>query len=289
MFLIYVDESGNRDPRLEIPQKDGTTKPGEWLYSLTAVSLFEHQWHGFEKTLNRQKQALMSRINRDTRLRLDLADCEIKSNWVRTPKERANRPFLANLHDDEMTELLDLYFRQLDHHKMHILSVIIDKRHLHDYMDQEKIHRKSWELLLELVEQMMRLKFPKHQALMVNDDVTKEVNRSLAMKHAFLLDQGTRSDMWLSHICEMPMFVRSEFSNGVQLADLCSYSIYRAFRDGDLAYPFFDKIAPAIWSRTLPVSRPFTGIRVFPEHSPLKLLVEEFETKRALTIGQGSE
>lgn len=289
MFLIYVDETGNRDPRLEIPQRDGTTKPGDWLYVLTAVSLFEHRWHGFEKTLNRHKQTLMARINRDTALRLDLADSEIKSNWVRTPKERSKRPFLANLRDEELTGLIDLYFRQLAHHNMHILSVVIDKRHLHGYMDQEKIHRKSWELLLEQVEQMMRLKFPKHQALMVNDDISKEVNRSLAMKHAFLQDQGTWSDLRLAHICEMPMFVRSELSNGVQLADLCSYSIYRACRDDDLSYQYFDRIAPWIWSRTLPVSRPFTGIRVFPDHSPLKLLVEEFETKRALTSGQGSE
>ncbi len=287
--MIYVDETGNRDPRLEIPQRDGTTKPGDWLYVLTAVSLFEHRWHGFEKTLNRHKQTLMARINRDTALRLDLADSEIKSNWVRTPKERSKRPFLANLRDEELTGLIDLYFRQLAHHNMHILSVVIDKRHLHGYMDQEKIHRKSWELLLEQVEQMMRLKFPKHQALMVNDDISKEVNRSLAMKHAFLQDQGTWSDLRLAHICEMPMFVRSELSNGVQLADLCSYSIYRACRDDDLSYQYFDRIAPWIWSRTLPVSRPFTGIRVFPDHSPLKLLVEEFETKRALTSGQGSE
>lgn len=289
MFLIYIDESGNRDPRLEIPQKDGSYKPGEWLYSLTAVSLFEHQWHGFEKTLNRHKQMLMASVNRRAGVRLDLADCEIKSNWVRTPKERAKRPFLASLYDNELTELLDLYFRQLDHHNMHIFSVLIDKRQLRDYMDQEKIHRKSWELLLELVEQIMRLKFPKHQALMVNDDVTKEVNRSLAMKHAYLLDQGTQSKMWLTHICEMPMFVRSEFSNGVQLADLCSYSIHRAFRDGDLTYPFFDKIAPWVWSRSIPVSRPFSGIRVFPETSPLRQLVDDFETKRALANGQGSE
>jgi len=289
MFLIYVDETGNRDPRLEIPQKDGSTKPGDWLYVLTGISLFEHQWHGFEKTLNRHKQSLMARINRDDGLRLDLADSEIKSNWVRNPKERAKRPFLANLKADELTGLIDLYFRQLAHHKMHIQSVVIDKRHLHDYMDQEKIHRKSWELLLEQVEQMMRLKFNRHQALMVNDDIGREVNRSLAMKHAFLQDQGTRSEMKLAHICEMPMFVRSELSNGVQLADLCSYSIYRAFRDEDLAYQYFDRISPWIWSKTLPVSHPFTGIRIFPEHSPLKLLVDEFETKRALTSGQGSE
>jgi len=64
MFLFYADETGNRDPRLEIPQKNGTTKPGDWLYVLTAVSLFEKRWHGFEKTINRRKVELIQRIGR---------------------------------------------------------------------------------------------------------------------------------------------------------------------------------------------------------------------------------
>ena len=51
MFLFYVDETGNRDVRVEISQRDGTTKPGDWLYVLTTISLFEHRWHGFEKTI----------------------------------------------------------------------------------------------------------------------------------------------------------------------------------------------------------------------------------------------
>ena len=194
---------------------------------------------------------------------------------------------LVKVTDEELECLINLYYRQLEHHNMHILSVIIDKRCLREYMDEEKMHRKSWELLLELVEQMMRLKYPKHQALMINDDISRQFNRSLAMKHAHILDQGTKSAMWLKHICEMPMFVRSELSNGVQLADFCSYNIYRAFRNGNLDYPFFQKIAPYIWSRTVPVIKPFSGIRIFPETSSLKELVDTFENQKALAWSQG--
>ena len=284
MYLFYIDESGNRDPRLEITRKDGTTLQGDWLYVLTAVSLFESHWHGFEKTLNRHKTGLMERIRRDQGVRLDLADCEIKSNWVRREKERAGRPFLAHQASDELTKLVDRYYEQLAYHHMSIFAVLVDKRHLHDYMDQEKLHRKSWELLLELVEQFMRGRHPKHQAIMVADDVSKEANRSLAMKHAYLMDQGTARGTWLTHICEMPMFVRSELSNGVQLADLCSYNIYRAFKSGDLSYPYFQQIAPRIWSSSEAIwgrGRPFSGLYVFPGESPLRASVEEFERKRA--------
>ncbi|NLT75246.1 MAG: DUF3800 domain-containing protein [Planctomycetes bacterium] len=283
MFLFYADETGNRDPRLEIPQKNGTIKPGDWLYVLTAVSLFEHRWHGFEKTINRRKGELTQRILRDRQVRLELADCEVKSNWVRILKERRRHPFLGNLTSGELTDLIELYYRQLEHHRMHIVSVLVDKRHLPDYMDQEKLHRKSWELLLEQVEKLMRAKYGRHQAIMVNDDVSLQANRSLAMKHAWLLDQGTTRDTWLRHICEMPMFVRSELSNGVQLADLCSYNIYRAFRYGDLSYPFFNRIKPYIWSQSEPVKRPFSGLYVFPGGSPLRGLLDAFEKERAST------
>ena len=79
------------------------------------------------------------------------------------------------------------------------------------------------------------------------------------------------------------MFVRSELSNGVQLADLCSYTIYRAFRYGDLSYPFFNRIKPYIWSQSEPVKRPFSGLYVFPGGSPLRGLLDAFEKERAST------
>lgn len=281
MYLFYVDETGNRDPRMEIPRKDGTFIAGDPIYVLTAVCLFEHQWHGFERTLNRAKSMLMDLIFRNTKLRLELADCEIKSNWVRREDERAKRPFLRNITAPELTRLIDLFYQQLRHHHMTVFSVVVDKRHLHDYMDQTKIHRKSWELLLELVESFMRSRHNKHQALMVTDDVGLQQNQSLAMKHAYIMDRGTANGVWLKHVSEMPMFVRSELSNGVQLADLCGYNVYRAFKTGEMDYPFFKKIAPLIWSRTETCLRPFAGLHVFPENSPLQALVDDVEKNRA--------
>ncbi len=45
MYLCYIDETGNRDPRLKIPQQDGTEKDGDVLYVLTALCIFERGWH----------------------------------------------------------------------------------------------------------------------------------------------------------------------------------------------------------------------------------------------------
>jgi hypothetical protein len=41
MYLFYVDESGNLDPRQNIAGKGGITIPGDPVYILTAVCLFE--------------------------------------------------------------------------------------------------------------------------------------------------------------------------------------------------------------------------------------------------------
>jgi len=43
-------------------------------------------------------------------------------------------------------------------------------------------------------------------------------------------------------------FTDSKLSNGVQLADLCGYNVYRAFRSKDFAYPYFAQLVPAIYS-----------------------------------------
>jgi hypothetical protein len=195
MYFFYVDESGTLDPEVVGQRQDGSSITKEHLYVLAAVSLYEHRWHGFEKTLNRKKWELLDVMRRAGTVpaSLDLADCEIKSTWIRIQKERRARPFLARLTDNDLQQLADLYYRQLDHHHMQVFAVVIDKRHLHDYMDSTKLHRKAWELLLEQIEQYLAEEHPKHQGILLTDDLSRERNRSLAMKHAFIQSEGTAS------------------------------------------------------------------------------------------------
>lgn len=291
MYLCYIDESGNRDPRLSIPQRDGTSKPGDWLYVLTALCIYEQRWHTLEKPINRHKLELIDRIQQRTGRALTLADTEVKSNWLRRPDEISKRPFLADLTEQERGALIDVYYAQLISARATILAVLVDKRVLPPSTTQHDIHLRSWEQLLELIERFMRARHDKHQAIMINDDVSREMNLALAMNHARLLDKGTNQNTWLRHICEMPMFVRSELCVGVQLADLCGYNIYRAFRAGDLSYPHFQRIAPSVWGPhdAVRVGRPFGGIWVLDgQQSQLLPAVRAFESEQALAKwGQG--
>lgn len=65
MYFFYVDESGTLDPNVEMPKRG--KYPREFLYVLTAVTLFEGNWRGFEDTINQKKiaEAAGMKIARD--------------------------------------------------------------------------------------------------------------------------------------------------------------------------------------------------------------------------------
>lgn len=266
------------DPNIDPPKKG--KYPREFLYVLTAIALFETHWRGFEDTLNTKKYELAARLKSQTGI-LTLIDCEIKSTWIRISKEREKRPFLANLTDSELLELSELYYRQLEYHRMTVFSVIIDKRYLHSYMDSEKLHRKAWELLLERVQGFLGQDHSKHRGIMIADDLSPQVNQKLALKHSYSLREGTSSGCRLTHIIEMPLFVQSGLSNGVQLADLVGYNVYRAFRENQMEYPYFIKALPYIWSSKQTSSEKLDGLKVFPNDSPLIKLAEDAGIKIA--------
>jgi hypothetical protein len=281
MYLIYVDESGTKDPKTQGTRRDGTAFEKDWLYALVGISLLEMNWFKFEYAVNQCKLKLMERIWREQQVKLELADTEIKSRWVRLPAERSKHPFLSRLKEEEINQLVDLYFAQLRYHAMHLFAVVVDKRHLLDYMDEEKMHRKAYELLVERVEWFMKASHPKHRALMVVDNTSRQMNRSLAMKHSYFQREGTSSGSRIGHIVELPLFVESYLSNGVQLADLCAYSVYRAFKDENIDYPFFARISERIYSNPRRSAAQVEGLKIFPENSPLIGLANEIGHRRA--------
>lgn len=271
MYYFYADESGT------CSTSEAALNSGDWLYVLAAVSLFEHRWHKFEKFLRRRKRQLGDDIHRRAGVRLGLADYEIKSNWIRNAKERADHPFLSHLDEGQLRGLVDAFYEQLGYHHMYVFAVVIDKRHLRDYMDYTRTHRKAWELLLERIQFFMKSEHQKHQAVIVADDVTRQANLALAEKVVYLQEEGTSSGCWLSNISGLPLFTKSELSNGIQLADLCAYNIYRAFSQRDLSYPFFRRIAPYLWRSKTRRDGTVDGLKVFPDESCLVRVKERWE------------
>ena len=273
MYFFYFDESGSRDPSVGTPDK-----PKDHLYVLLAVGMYEGQWHHFERTLAHIKLELADYLRRDGKGIYDLAACEVKSNWLRNIKEReAKSPFLHHLHEDDRTRLATAFFQQVSDRNCIVMAAVIDKRHLHDHTTHETLHKKAYEFLLERIEHYMCEYHPKHRALIVMDDTSKELNQAVALKHAYFQRAGNQN-MKFRHIVEYPFFTRSELSNGVQLADLLAYNVYHAFRYENFEYPYFQKILPSFYRRTNGTT--IDGLKVWPEGSPLLEWVKKIPPKK---------
>jgi hypothetical protein len=267
MYFFYFDESGSRDPRASIALPDGSHRPKDHIYVLTALSLYEHKWRPFDREIANLKLELVDHIFRTRRLKFDLADCEVKSNWIRNPKERKDKsPFLDSLSDADRERLMACYFRQVVQQRMTVFAVVIDKRKLHGHVDSQLLHKKAYELLLERIEHFMAEFHSKHQAVIVMDDTDKSLNRAISMKHAFFQREGNQN-IHFNHIVEYPFFTDSKLSNGVQLADLCAYNIYRAFKTQDFKYAYFRELLPHFYKREK--GEQLDGLKVFPNESDL--------------------
>ncbi len=262
MYFFYFDESGSRDPSVGTPEK-----PKDHLYVLLAVGMYEGKWRPFDRDISYTKLELADHLRRKQMGIFLLADCEVKSNWIRNKKEREEKsPFLASLCDADIERLVKVYFDQVAACNAVVMAAVIDKRFLRDHMTHETLHKKAYEFMLERIEHFMTEYHPKHHALIVMDDTSKELNQAVAMKHAYFQRAGN-ANMTFGHIVEYPFFTRSELSNGVQLADLLAYNVYRAFKSQNLAYPYFQMLLPSFYRR--PSGQTLDGLKVWPEGSPL--------------------
>lgn len=174
-----------------------------------------------------------------------------------------------------MTALVQLYFQHLRPMRMPVFAVVVDKRYLvpHARLTAAWVHTKAWELLCERIQMFMHNERPDQRALLVADDSGKVENCALAMRHAHFLETATSARRRLDHIMDMPLFVRSELSEGVQLADLCAYPIHRAFRDGNLRYAQFAPVYEQLYR--LDQEAVPAGLKIFPPVSPLRVLLSD--------------
>lgn len=271
MYFFYVDESGEKNP---------TVKKDE-PFVLLAVGFHEYQWRKFEKKINDKKLELISRVNKRSNLRLDLADAEIHSSEIRIPRNREKHIFLKHLDESEISELVDLYYNQFNDNHIKIFSVVVDKKLIEDYFDIEKLYKKVYELLLERVENFLATEHPNQNSVFVLDNTNKQLNRSVALKHSFFLRGRTSSGLKIKHVIEIPFFVESYLSNGVQLADLCAYNVYRAFLDENINYKYFADLLPYYYSGKSSRDEKIDGLKVFPENHKWKDFMRSVEIKRA--------
>ena len=75
--------------------------------------------------------------------------------------------------------------------------------------------------------------------------------------------------MYFFYIIEYPFFTDSKLSNGIQLIDLCCYNVYRAFRNEDFNYEYFQKLMPFFYRSKHTANGRLDGLKVWPDDSEL--------------------
>ena len=206
-----------------------------------------------------------SRTPKNSPNSLGIKDYEVKSSSLRHPKEREKSPLLRALSSTSLKELAMQYYKQLDYHTMTLFGVVIDMARLPDNYGNYEIQNKAMELLYEQIDVFMWKSHPRHKAIVIADEYEQTANYRLATQHAHFLRTKTTAKIQLRRIVETPLFIRSELSEGIQLADLCAYNVYRAFANDDMKYSYFQKILPYFHRFPGAENDIATIIKVFPD------------------------
>ncbi len=210
---------------------------------------------------------MIHKINKATGEWFDLADAEIHSVVLRNTKQKNADRFFKHLQNSEMDYITEAFYNSIQSHYMNCFAVIVDKRELYPNINQDYLHKRTYEFLLERIEQFLENYHQKQKGLIIMDNSGKKLNRSLALKHSHFLKNGSSSGLKFKHIVEMPMFVESNLSNGAQLADLCAYNCYHAIKYNKPDYSYFQKMLPSFYNSPKTNPEKFDGIKIFTEKS----------------------
>ena len=270
MYLFYVDESGDRDI-LDVGAGERYEKR-QRFYVLFATGILEHHWHRLQAEVNAVKGRIRDRLNAELGLRppdlIEYHEAEIKSLTIRRRSARRASRFWSGATEAEVNELVEAVYALPQKVPLEMCTVVVDKEYLLGYFDWEKLHRKSYELLLERIQRIMEEKHPNHKALVILDAVGARENLSLIKKHDYFMHEGTSSGLRLRNVVQSPLFVGSHLAVGIQVSDVYAYSVFHAFAYDNLDYEYFARIRPGLYnSVNTPVNR-VDGLKVFPPNSP---------------------
>lgn len=226
MFLFYIDESG------EIAYNSGSK-----YFVFNALGINANDW----KNINHKVNVLKSSI-----FKTDSAPIlEVKSNWIRFPKEREKHKYLANLSIEELKQLSYGLMDIIVNNNCTLISTVINKDSLlrHYGINKPEPNIFAIQYLLERISLFMAYNYPAEQAIVIMDKCSDSIEKMLNRTHSLQIEEGY-SWKGVKNIIENIMFVDSQYNNFIQLTDLCAYNVNRAFKDDNPDYSFFKMLLP---------------------------------------------
>jgi len=215
MYLCYVDESGD------------CGRNGSNYLILAGASLFCGQW----RPVRRQLDDLILKFfpNPPHPTEIHLAEL------------RSGRDVFRALSKQQRQELIRDFCRltaDLLETELRVFAVIADKR----WWFAKNPSKTGYDLYLELFEELanrfnlyLRRRYAQStptKGIMIGDHHNAALSNSLRDKLNLFYRQGTK---WTTfdHVIETMFFLESQMSPGIQIADLCSYSISRLLNHCD--------------------------------------------------------
>ncbi len=228
MYFFYIDDSGQID----------YGKKASKYFVYNALGIESSDWH------NINQQVVELKLNTFKTPNAELL--EVKSNWLRIPKEREERWYLKKLNSGELKNFSQGLFDIILQNNITLIACVIDKNKMLEKYQQNAYEPNVYaiELLLERISLFMNNNHPDKQAVIVADKCSNEIEAMLNKNHVIRRNHGGYTWKNLSSIIENLIFVDSKYSNFIQLTDLCAYNIFHAFEYNKPGYEFFRKILP---------------------------------------------
>lgn len=214
----YIDDSGERDT--------GAATSRYFVYGAVIVPLSA-------------EQSINARIAAEKVRAFGLPDVEIKSNWLRHPKERERRYLQRfTISPDTLDELAEAIVGIISSEPIELLGVAIDKQQLAEKYGPRAMYPST------LAYQILLQRFEKHLAarnargLVTMDDTSGATPKAnqwrdlMKQHHARLKKYGCNlTHRRFEHVSESFRFGDSARFHLLQCADLVAYNIFRHFRE----------------------------------------------------------
>jgi hypothetical protein len=226
MYFFYIDDSGHIDYHPKASK----------YFVYNALGFDSSNWQSINNQIVELKQQIFKTPNAEL--------LEIKSNWLRLPKEIENKWYLKKLTATERHDLSMGMYDVILNNDITLIACVINKDKMLE-KDQQRAFAPNvyaLELLLERISMFMYNNNPEKQAIIVADKCSNEIEAMLNKNHVERRNHKGFNSKNLSMIIKNLLFVDSKYSNFVQLTDLCAYNIFHTFEYSKPDYEFFRKI-----------------------------------------------
>lgn len=216
---------------------------------------------GFESMTYEQRRSEVRRQRNAELLRLQRVN---RKGYRQTRKNYQKTEAYVHLTMDERRQsVTDIAKLISDWGVVRLFAECIDKLHFDPARTNRTVHEQAFEQVVSRFERYLQ-RNQSDYGVLIHDN-----NQTVAKKHTDLmkafLQKGT---LWthIEHVIETPMFVDSQLTNMVQLADLCAYAIRRYLENAE------EQLFDLVFKRADRIGETAVGVRHFTSLScPCKI------------------